>query len=111
MNTVASTPEGKVKADIKTLLKQLPNCWWFMPVSTGHGVHGIPDFIVCYCGFFVAIEAKKPGGKAGTTPLQKMQIRGIEMAHGRAIVADNVEEVRQLFADMAAAVARQGLAV
>lgn len=107
---MAKTPEGVVKAAIKAYLNSLPNCWWFMPVSTGHGAHGIPDFVVCYSGFFLAIEAKKPGNIAAATPLQKMQIRLINMAHGRAIVVDGVDDVKALIAQMAVMLVRQGLA-
>lgn len=97
---MADTPEGKVKRAIRLWLGTLPNTWYFMPVSNGMGVHGIPDLIVCYRGVFVALEVKAPG-KAGTaTPLQKMQIRHINMAMGYAIECDSLETVKALFADI-----------
>ena len=50
-----STPEGTVKYKIKEYLKSLaPALWYFMPVPTGYGVRGIPDFVGCYKGRFFA---------------------------------------------------------
>lgn len=77
------TPEAKVKAKIKEVLKDL-NAWYCMPMGTGYGHSGIPDFIVCLDGFFVAIEAK--AGKGTTTALQEREIRRIGEAKGIALV-------------------------
>lgn len=88
------TPEGKIKELVKTYLKSLgTDCWFFMPVSNGLGVHGIPDIIGCYKGRSFAIETKKPGGKP--TALQVMQITKIQEAGGFAIVVDGPEALEQ----------------
>jgi len=105
---MAQTPEGKVKAAIKAFLSSLPNCWSFMPVSNGMGVHGIPDIICCYKGVFVGIECKAPGKVGSTTPLQKMQLRMINMALGYAIAVDNVETVKGLIRDVDAMLGVRG---
>jgi hypothetical protein len=105
------TPEGKVKKAIKDFLNCLPNCWWFMPVSTGHGTHGVPDFVVCYKGVFVAIEAKRLGNLKGVTPLQEMQIRRINQSHGFAFATDNVEEVQRVFKGIDLTLERCGWAI
>lgn len=94
---MATTPEGRVKAAVKALLGTLANCWFYMPVSNGMGTHGIPDFIVCYKGVFVAIETKAPGKLGNVTPLQRMQINRINQALGYAIAVVDVEQVRALF--------------
>jgi len=52
------TNEAGVKEEIKKILNRTPDCWWYMPVQTGYGVHGIPDFITCIRGSLVAIETK-----------------------------------------------------
>lgn len=64
---MATTPEGRVKADIKKLLKEL-DCWWYMPVPGGYGEQSL-DFLCARKGRMFAIEAKAPGKKA--TPLQE----------------------------------------
>ena len=63
---MAQTPEGKVKEEIDAYLKSLgTDCWWFKPMNMGYGKNGIPDYIICYKGFFLAPEAKrKKGGKS-----------------------------------------------
>jgi hypothetical protein len=60
---MATTPEGKVKAGIKKVLKAR-NIWFYMPVQNGMGVTGIPDFVCCWEGRFLGIEAKAPNGQA-----------------------------------------------
>jgi hypothetical protein len=90
------TPEGKVKADVKKFLKSV-GCWYFLPVSNGMGQVGIPDFICCFQGRFVAIETKAPGKLSNTTANQDRVISEIKAAGGLAIVVDNVEQVKAYF--------------
>lgn len=96
---MAKTPEGRVKGAIKKWLCTLPHCWFFSPAGTVYSA-GIPDLIVCYKGVFVGIEVKAPGKVTNTTPLQREQIRLINMAMGYAIAADNLEMVQALFRDI-----------
>lgn len=57
------TPEGKVKQDVKYYLNSLgKDCWWYCPVPMGYGKRGVPDFIICYKGFFLAPETKRAKG-------------------------------------------------
>lgn len=88
------TPEAKVKKAIKAYLAGLDHCWFCVPNAGGYGVAGIPDILCCYRGFFLAIEAKRPGNLSGTTPLQETQLTSINSAMGFAIVADDVRMVR-----------------
>ncbi len=41
---MASTPEAKVKAKIKAILKA-HNVYYAMPIGTGYGNSGVPDFL------------------------------------------------------------------
>jgi hypothetical protein len=90
--------ERKVKQAVKEMLEEL-GCisagqavlatanntgWFFMPVSNGMGVHGIPDFLGEYKGRFFAIETKTPGNNP--TPLQQHQIHAIHISGGLAVV-------------------------
>lgn len=68
--------ESDVKKDIAKRLKAVPGLWYYMPVQSVYGVHGIPDYVACVpltitadmvgltIGAFAAIEAKRPGGDA-----------------------------------------------
>ena len=91
----AQTPEGRVKAKIKTWL-QARGIWFFMPVSSGFGVKGVPDFVCCIGGTFLGIEAKAPGKLSNTSELQKIQLAAIKAAGGIAIVVDDVSQLDQL---------------
>jgi len=98
-----ATPESKVKAKIKrTMKKNHPGSWSFMPVQMGYGQHGIPDHIYCVpmtirpehvgktIGVFVGIEAKADSGRLSRH--QAKQINDIREATGLAFVVRGVGE-------------------
>jgi hypothetical protein len=87
------TPERKVKNLVRDLLK-VYGAWQYWPVSNGMGVHGIPDCIACYNGFFISIETKAPGKKP--TALQVMQGTKITEAGGVWLVIDGEAGLAQL---------------
>ena len=80
---MAQTPEAKVKAKIKKILKD-HSVYFAMPIGTGYGNSGVPDFLCCVNGNFLAIEAK--AGKGTTTALQEKNLREIKEAGGTAAV-------------------------
>ena len=84
------TPEGKVKDKIKLLLKEF-GIWYYMPVQTGWGVAGIPDFVCCWEGRFLGIEAKAPGKRTNCSPHQLRQRDEIVKAGGLWVVVDDAE--------------------
>jgi hypothetical protein len=92
---MATTPEAKVKAKIKVLLK-IYDVYYAMPIGTGYGNSGVPDFLCCVRGRFLAIEAK--AGKGKTTALQDKNIKQIIASGGLAIVVneDNMQELESL---------------
>lgn len=89
------TPEGRVKAKIKAWLKER-GIWFCMPIGTGYGTSGVPDFICCANGRFLAIEAKAPGRARDTTVLQDQQIMAIHKAGGTAVVVDDPKQLEHL---------------
>ena len=58
---------------------------------------GLPDVIACLEGRFIAIEVKRPKGRA--RKLQLAILKKIQLAGGIAIVASTVEDVRQVLND------------
>ena len=94
---MATTPEAKVKAKIKDILKA-QNVYYAMPIGTGYGNSGVPDFLCCVNGHFLGIEAK--AGKGTTTALQEKNIRQIKDAGGTAVInegtLDYLEQLIQL---------------
>lgn len=79
-----STPEGAVKAAVKTLLKK-HGVYWHCPVQNGMGAPSL-DFICCHNGKYLAIETKAPGKKP--TPRQELTIGEIRKAGGMVFVID-----------------------
>lgn len=86
------TPEGKVKAAVKKYL-QAQGVWFWMPVSNGMGQVGIPDFICCFNGTFIAIETKAPGKLSNVTANQQRVIDEIKAHGGLALVVDSVDSL------------------
>ena len=75
----------KKEADVKTEVKRILNSygervWWFMPVPTGFGVQGVPDFVCSVGGRFVGIETKF--GSNGLTKWQVKQLEAIVKSNG-----------------------------
>lgn len=88
---MAVTPEGRVKAKVKALLKKY-NIYHFMPATGGYGRSGVPDFICCVHGaasghgHFLAIECKAGNGKL--TALQERELNLIQDHGGIALVVN-----------------------
>lgn len=92
---MAQTPEGRVKDQVKKLLKRY-GVYYFMPMQNGMGVHGIPDIIACCNGFFLAIETKAPGKLNNLSPNQKLQLGLIADSKGATFVTDgNLAEIEE----------------
>lgn len=90
-----TTPEAKVKAKVRAILKEL-GAYYTMPVTGGFGTSGAPDFLVCLGGRFVGIECK--AGKGKTTALQEKNLEDITKAGGLALVINeiNLPELKEL---------------
>jgi Holliday junction resolvase len=96
---MASTPEAKVKANVRKLLDEL-KIYHFMPPANGFGRAGIPDIIGCMDGHFIAIECK--AGKGTTTALQGRELNAILNSGGTVFIAreHNLGELKLLLEDL-----------
>jgi len=92
---MAMTPEALVKKQIKAILKN-NNAYYAMPIGSGFGNAGVPDFLVCHKGRFIGIEAKAKGGKP--TALQLKHLQDITNAGGEAhiINEDNLHTLQEI---------------
>ena len=90
-----ATPESKVKKKVKEVLKNL-GAYYVMPVTSGYGNSGAPDFLVCYQGKFIGLECKS--GKGKVTALQQRNLDQIDLAGGWSFVIneENVEQLNNL---------------
>jgi hypothetical protein len=93
------TPEAKVKAKIQKILKA-HDVYFTMPIGTGFGSAGVPDFVVCHKGCFIGIEAKSGDNKP--TALQLDHMKRIRERGGHTLVVneDNYEELDSLLKGM-----------
>jgi Holliday junction resolvase len=67
-----------------------------MPVTSGFGKQGAPDFLVCLSGRFVGIECK--AGSNRPTALQEKNLEQIDRAGGEAYVVneDSIEQLQEV---------------
>lgn len=96
---MAMTPEGAVKNRVRKIL-QSHRVYHFMPAANGYGRAGIPDFICCVNGYFLAIECK--AGTNKPTALQQMELSAILEAGGVSLIVneDNVEDVVKVIEEL-----------
>lgn len=87
------TPEGKIKASINRVLDKYKDAYIFMPVPSGYGPSSL-DYLICFHGQFIGIEAKAPGKKP--SPRQRFVIGVIERAGGRVLVVDGKQGLEEL---------------
>lgn len=63
-----------------------------MPVPSGRGRAGIPDFIVCMHGCLVGIETKSPDPSRKPTAAQLREIDAINRSGGAAFIVRTIEQ-------------------
>lgn len=91
---MAATPEKLVKNKIKVILQD-GGVYYAMPIGSGYGNAGVPDFLACVNGRFLAVEAK--AGKGKTTALQDTHLEKIKTAGGVSMVVNelNLDQLKE----------------
>lgn len=83
-------PEYRIVQKMKKLIRSRGG--WVVKVhGSPYQDRGTPDLLVCYKGFFIAIEVKTPRGAA--KPEQEAAQRDIITAGGYALITHQVKEV------------------
>lgn len=78
-----TTPEGKVKKEVKRILES-HEIYYYMPVPSGYGRRGPGDFLCCVNSKFLSIEAKGPDGKE--TELQEEDSKAVRKSKGLKLI-------------------------
>jgi hypothetical protein len=79
---------------IKAIFKK-EGVYYAMPIGTGYGNSGVPDFLCCVNGRFLGVEAKANGNKP--TELQKKNLKDIELSGGyTAVINENASDLQYL---------------
>lgn len=89
---MASTPEGRIKRQLDTMLKA-EGVWYYCPQAGPFGVAGIPDRVCVVAGQFVGIECKADKSKK-PTELQKLRMAEITKAGGKCFVVYDHETIQ-----------------
>lgn len=86
--------EADVKKQVKKILESL-GVYYYMPVPLAYTRTGVPDFVCCYRGKFLAIETKFGYNK--TSPRQDIEIAKIRAAGGVVFVINekNITEIER----------------
>lgn len=89
---MARGPEAKVKDWLDRELKKVwPNHWRYKVPGGRFGRVGVPDFIMCVHGLFIAIEVKAEG--KSPTKMQDTELKLISVAGGIRCVIRGKNEV------------------
>jgi hypothetical protein len=75
--------------------------WWLKVHGGPYQRAGVPDFLLCVCGRFAAVELKNPERPEAPSPSQAAEISWVQRAGGRAIVATSVAEIDLLIRQLA----------
>ena len=88
------TPEGIIKKKINKLLDNYgEDMYRYMPVPGGYGTPTV-DYLICFKGCFIAIEAKRPKGKP--TARQDGTLEAIRAAGGMTFVVNDDQSLETL---------------
>lgn len=90
------TPEAKIKAQIKRVLKE-KNVYYHMVNSSGLGSTGFPDFLLVIGGRTVTIEAKADS-KRKPTLRQQLHMKKLRMAGAMTLLVHggNIDEFSEV---------------
>ncbi len=86
---------GVLCEKIGEFLKTIPGLWYFRPVQMGYGRKGIPDFVICDNGNFLAFEVKV--GKDVLSPWQRRERDGILEAKGGCFEIRSMRQVEDAY--------------
>lgn len=84
--------ESVLAKEVDRQLKLLNNCYYVNIHGNGIQRAGVPDRLICYRGFFIGLELKRPDGKGRESNRQKIEGNKIMDAGGIYACIDNVAD-------------------
>lgn len=91
------TPEGRLKKDIKMMLRGRGASYFPIP-GGAYGMAGAPDLVACYKGRFIGIEGKTYDGRQSQE--QKERQAWIEGSGGVYVLARRVTDVEEVLDEL-----------
>jgi hypothetical protein len=94
---MASAPREKVVIEQQRRVLKRRRCW-FVKTTPGQlgAIPGQPDWMVCYRGLFLGIEAKRPTASSRQSAAQKIQEDLIIRAGGIYAICRSAQDVEGL---------------
>lgn len=93
--------ESRIKEDVLSYLDGLDATYRVKFGGGASHAKGTPDILVCHHGRFVALELKRPDEDfEEPSRVQRIRIKQIEDAEGRAAVVTSVKEVAAVLASV-----------
>jgi hypothetical protein len=86
--------ESNLAKRVDEFLKAQENLWFFNVQGGATQRAGIPDRIVCYRGYFVALELKRPDGTGVVSPRQVIEMRLMNDAGGYTKIVESLDDVK-----------------
>jgi hypothetical protein len=87
-------PETKLHKKMMARLRERGA--WVTKIHGGIYSSGVPDLLVCYLGYFVALEVKLPSNRSKATALQAAQLRQIRASGGYGYVVRSIRDVERI---------------
>jgi Holliday junction resolvase len=95
------TPEGKVKAKLRKLLKEV-GAYHQAPIADGTGSAGAPDIFALYKGVYFGVEAKATSKNKPRLNQLKHLVDISDQGGAVFVIHDNnIDELKQAFATVA----------
>lgn len=92
---MATTPENRVKRQIKDWLKKEGIFHWSNAAGP-YSIHGIPDIMAVRDGVLLGIEVKAPGKLKNATPHQIKFIAQLEASGCLGRIVDDLSQVQEM---------------
>lgn len=92
--------EKVLEKEVDRYLHQLSDCYFVNIHGNGIQRAGVPDRLICYRGFFIGIELKRPDGKGKESNRQKIEGNKITKSGGVYACITSLEELVNIIRDI-----------
>ena len=91
---MATGPETRLKKQFVAWVRKRESVWFFKVAGGIRQRVGIPDFLLCVNGYFLALELKAPDDTPVPTRAQRVQLEKIRAAGGGAFVVNTLADAK-----------------
>lgn len=88
--------EKVLEKEVDQYLKKLNECYFVNIHGNGIQRAGVPDRLICYRGFFIGLELKRPDGKGTESNRQKIEGNKIIKSGGIYRCITSLEELQRI---------------